>query len=381
MQLATLDRTGPASMPPPVSEPHPLPNLTSPLGAQVAALLSPALERVTALARSGSIDRGSLRALQDELEQARRLALKAQQIMRLATGEVALSAERLDPCALLQSAIDERQEDLAARGIELRVHRVQARVQSDATLLYSLFQALLDWGLEHTIARMDLHLTVRAWPLRASARLSFDYQPAGQGQSIASASALQLQDPRLDTLTWHLLTQIATTLRLPIQRHDAEGRTQLQVDFPQTLAPALSEQPDERHAAPAPLAHHGHPLADRVILVVAARREVRDAAREALLSCGVQLRLATSLEEAVGAALREPPHAVIHEAAVSAGPWEVWQRAVQADCPGTAFITLTDGGKPFELQQAGEDQRACVSVRAIRESLPAALLFELSRRP
>ena len=51
-----------------------------------------------------------------------------------------------------------------------------------------------------------------------------------------------------------------------------------------------------------------------------------------------------------------------------------------AEVPGLAFIQIAEQGKAFEVLNLGGRQFASVGRDAIIESLPAALLFELSRQ-
>ena len=75
------------------------------IGAEVSAPLTAALERVLALASSGRIDRPGLQALRREIDGARRVGLRGQQIARLAGGDVRQSVERLDLLHCLRAVL------------------------------------------------------------------------------------------------------------------------------------------------------------------------------------------------------------------------------------------------------------------------------------
>ena len=90
------------------------------LGSEVAGSLSQALERVVALTASGRIDKGSLRALREEIESARRAAMVAQQVTRFASGRVQMASERLDLTGLLRDCLRQRARETEARGVEVR---------------------------------------------------------------------------------------------------------------------------------------------------------------------------------------------------------------------------------------------------------------------
>ena len=62
--------------------------LVSDIGAEIASPLTAALERIHALIATGKIDRAGLRALREEVEQARQVGIVGQQLTRFASGRV-----------------------------------------------------------------------------------------------------------------------------------------------------------------------------------------------------------------------------------------------------------------------------------------------------
>ncbi|MCK7494560.1 MAG: hypothetical protein MZW92_27865 [Comamonadaceae bacterium] len=83
---------------------------------------------MTSLAATGRISRASLRALRDEIDHARRVALTALQVSRLASGRVPVNHERLDLTALgARVGAPARAREIHARGVELRQHLASSR--------------------------------------------------------------------------------------------------------------------------------------------------------------------------------------------------------------------------------------------------------------
>jgi hypothetical protein len=144
--------------------------LLAQLGGEVASTLSSALERVTTLCATGRIDREGLRRLRGEIDSARRAGIIGQQVVRLSSGRIKVAREQIDLTALLREALLMRGREISARSLEVRQELAQAHVKSDATLLFSLLETLLDWCFAHTVSRVDLRLDVEGWP--AQARLS-----------------------------------------------------------------------------------------------------------------------------------------------------------------------------------------------------------------
>ena len=297
------------------------------LGNEVAVALTDAAERVTALATTGRISRAGLRVLRDEIDRARRAVLKGQQVARLASGRVRVSPERLDLTALLHESVRSRAREIHARGIELRQQLAPTEVRTDATLLPGLLAAVLDWSFESACTVIDLRLTVPGWPGRAQLRAGFGYRVADE--LVTAAAPLDADtDPALDTLSWRLLQQTAAVLGLDLWRRDTQGRTELTLDFPDTLAPSL-----QTLFNPGAPAVNAQPHAGRHVLALAPQRELRGLVRD---------------------------------------EW-------RADAPQLGFVRIVDQGRAFEVLNLGSGPVACVGRDAIIESLPAALNFEFAR--
>ncbi|HET8869827.1 MAG TPA: hypothetical protein VFM48_05240, partial [Aquabacterium sp.] len=79
--------------------------LASQIGRELAEPLTSALERITTLMTTGRIDRAGLRALRQEVEQARQAGIWSQQIARLASGRVRQSLEQVHLTHTVQSVL------------------------------------------------------------------------------------------------------------------------------------------------------------------------------------------------------------------------------------------------------------------------------------
>jgi CheY-like chemotaxis protein len=356
--------------------------LVAQLGSEVAATLSTALERVTTLAATGKIDRAGLRALRDEIDRARRAGIMGQQVVRLSSGRVQLANERADLTGLLSEALRQRGREIDARGIEVRQTFAPAEVMSDTTLLFSLLQTVLDWSFEHAVSRIDLGVSVQAWPSHACLTVGYQHQQPDEVVVPAKAAA-PAEEARLNTMSWRLVQQTAGVLGLVLERKDTPGRTAVKIEFPNTLAPRLASvmQPpapaatEERESH----AHNSQPLAGRHVMVVAARREVRNVVRSALRPMGLMVDFVTSVEEAQQLVADGLPHAVVYEASLADGRFERLRAEMLAEVPTLVFVRIAEQGKAFEVLNQGGRQFASVGRDAIMVALPEALTFELSR--
>jgi hypothetical protein len=363
---------------PSMAEPLDPQALLAQLGGEVATTLSTALERVVTLSATGRIDKSSLRALRDEIELARRVAIMGQQVVRLGSGHVQMAQEALDLTDLLREALLQRGREIESRGIEVRQVFAAAEVTSDATLLFSLLQTTLDWAFEHAVSRIDLTLDIKNWPAHARLAVSFMHEPPDEVQTIPGGLG-DAEEPRLNSMAWRLLQQTAAVLGLLVQRRDGAGRTDLTIEFPQTLAPRLPGLDVLETDAADTVAHNSQPLAGRHVVVLAARREVRNTVREALRPMGLMLDFVASVQEAQALCADGLPHALIYDSTLGGERFEALRSEMLAEVPNLSFIRLAEQGKAFEVLNLGGRQFASVGRDAIIESLPAALMFELSR--
>jgi hypothetical protein len=346
--------------------------LLAQLGSEVANSLSSALERVNALTASGRIDRTSLRLLREEIDAARRAGIMGQQVERLGSGRVKMARERLDLTALVRETLMQRSREISVRGLEVRQELAPATVLSDSTLVYSLLETLLDWCFAHTVSRVDLQLQVKGWPDMACLHGHFLHCPPDAVDTGAT----------LDSMAWRLLHQTATVLGLRLQRKQLNGRTDFSFEFPDTVTPTLAESQrklNEEHSEHSTLSHNSQPLAGRHVLVLAARREVRNLVRETLKPLGLMLDFASSVDEARHLCTGGLPHGVVYDGALASDALTALRQELTTELPTLAFIHIADHGKAFEVLNLAGSQVASVGRDVISDALPAALMFELAR--
>lgn len=357
-------------------------DLVAQLGSEVATVLSSALDRVVDLAATGRIDSSSLRALRHEIDQARRAGIMGQQLMRLSSADLQLQRERLDLTHSLRETLQQREREIGSRGIEVRHQFEQAEVMADSTLLYTLLQAVLDWSFQHAVSRIDLRLDIKSWPSHARLACVFSYLPPDE-MPLAPSARAEREDPRLSTLSWRLVQQTATVLGLRFGRSDNAGRTQLVLEFPETLTARL-DKPQGLEGLDADdtglQVQQNQPLAGRRVLVLAPRRDVRNAVREALRPMGLMVAIVATIDEALQACAADVPHALIYEQDTAGDDLELLRMGLLKESPQMAFICIADEGKAFEVLVVDGHHLARVSKTAIQEALPTALLFELSRQ-
>jgi len=254
-----------------------------------------------------------------------------------------------------------------------------ALVMSDATLLFSLLQTALDWAFEHTASRIDIALAVKNWPAHARLSIAYAHQPEDEMADDASVATPPQEEPALNTMSWRLLQQTAAVLGLRMHRDDRPGRTTLEFEFPDTLAPRIEPQGTTDFEEAAVPVLPSQPLVGRHVLVMAGRREVRNVVREALRPLGLMVDFVSSVEEVQQQCAETMPHALVYEASLGGQRFDRLCDELLAQAPHLAFIQIAEQGKAMEVMNVGDRQLTSVGRDAIIDSLPEALAFELTR--
>ena len=111
--------------------------LVSEFGADVAGPLTAALERIDSLNESGRITRADLRALREEVQQARQAGMLGQRLTILASGGLRHSSERMVFDETVLSVLGKRANESPDRAVSIEVSSAKAEIVVDATLMFS----------------------------------------------------------------------------------------------------------------------------------------------------------------------------------------------------------------------------------------------------
>ena len=348
--------------------------LVADMGAEIATPLTSALERIHALISTGRIDRAGLRALREEVEQARQAGMIGQQLTRFASGRVRQSHERLQLAEVLKGVLAHRARETQARGIALKPSLKPAEVIVDASLLFSLLNTTIDWTLANARSFIEFAVDFKTWPVHARIVCRFAHRLPDQPGDGSDEDVL----PRLNSLAWRLLEQTAWTMGLVVERKDEGGNTTLVIEFPRTVndavqAVAAAEQEEE------PGSTNSKALAGSHVLVVASRRELRVEIRDALRNMNLLVDFVSSVKEAVGFCKEGLPHAIIIESIQLGERFAEFRQEILTEVPDFAFIEIVEEGSTFEMSGLNGATAARVGRAVIATSLPAALMFELSK--
>jgi hypothetical protein len=350
--------------------------IISQIGSEVGLPLSSALERVTALATTGKIDRAGLRALREEIERARRASMLGQQIARFASGRIRQSPEQLSLSQMLREVLLQRTREATARQVEVRQALKPAEVMADATLLHALMQALVDWTLECAKSHIEFRLDIKAWPPYARLVCQFDHDAP---EIHEAQEAGRVPHPAVESLAWRLVEQIAWTLSLVVERIVHEDGTTLALEFPRTITEQIEGVSVVEIDQGFGLSENSKPLAGSHVLILSGNREVRSIVKESIRHMGLLVDFVSSVEEAEEFCREALPHAIVYESVLANERFQRLKAGIQAEVPAFVFIEIDAEGNSFELSSVGEHQRARLGRDAIAQSLPSALIYELSR--
>ncbi len=345
--------------------------LVSEFGADVAGPLTAALERIDSLTRSGRIVRTDLKALREEVQQARQAGMLGQQLSILASGAVRSSPERLVLDATVQSVLAQRTSDIPDRPIRVTAATQQAEVLADPALMFCLLGAVFDWALGNSAGPCEF--TTGAGPNPESLLVECRFEP--RASDTLTIDLAEVARPRLNALAWRILEQTALAMGVSVQVRDASPGVVLTLQFPRAAVPAAAQSADEGFAAK----RNARPLAGSQVLVISSRREMRVQIRDALRSMGLMIDFVSSISEASDYCQGGAPDAVIVEAIQCGERFTKFRDDLRASAPDSAFVEIVEQGRTFEKSGPGGLELGRVGRDIIDSALPAALLHELSR--
>jgi CheY-like chemotaxis protein len=348
------------------------PTLLARVGAELAQPLAAAAAQLAALGAAPQPDRARLQALAQALDAARTTTLTVQQLARVYDPGLPLRPQTLDLALALRDAVAQHQPEARRRGTPLLETVRPARVVVDPGLLQQLLAAAFDWALP--LARSALHLGLdhRTWPERARLHLRFRHRPVDE---VADPQA-PTHAAALDTLQWHLLRQTALAAGLLVERRDTVCGTRLSVEFPRTvLASVATLDIDPGFGSTLGL----RPLAGHHVLVVTARRDLRQEVRDVLHPLGLMIDVVGSVEGAREFCHAGAPHVLLHDAQLGGERLARLHAELRALPQAPVLVEIADDGP--RLQTAAQDPQGIARVGrgTLADALPAALTYELTQ--
>lgn len=375
MDLSELARSKAASNPFDAAPVERLQGLLAQIGAEIAGPLTSAIERINTLAGTGRIDPASLRALRDEVEAARQAGMMGQQLTRFAAGRIRQSHEVLQLGDVVRHVLANRQRQTEVRGVTLQPDLASVSVVADASLLFSLLNSTVEWALANAVSPIEFSVQARSGGLAPRFGCRFGQRMTEDATGRPPVAAVD----SLDSLTWRLIEQTAWAIGLQIDRRHDAGIATLTFTFPRTAELHAVTESALGAGDGFGMSTNSQPLAGSHVLVIASRREMRMRIREALRSMSLIVDFVNSVDEAAAFCREGLPHAIIIEAIQSGERFAQFRAGISQEVPGFVFIEIVEEGSAFEMAGEGNGEVARVGREVLAESLPSALLFELSK--
>lgn len=347
------------------------------IGAEVSVPLTLALDRVVALVSTGRIDRPGLLALRGEIDIARRVGLRGQQIARLAGGDVRQSVERLDLPQCLRAVLRGQALHAGGQAIALPPAGTKAEVLGDATLVHALLDATAAWSGALARASVDWRIDVKPWPVRARVTCHFAHLPPDHACPEPIRGSEAHHEPGLDTLDWLLLGFTAHMAGVLVQRQDSPSHTQLTLEFLHTVNGTL----EGATAVDLMASTDGsaQSISGCQMLVLASQRGTRQRLREAMQGQDLLIDHVSTVDDARHYCQDGAPQLLIFESAFHGDALAALLADLGRTAPGAVLVEVLPAGQDCELSTAGGNPVTRLGIDALRHMLLPVLVLEMGR--
>ncbi|MDW5445160.1 hypothetical protein [Polaromonas sp. SM01] len=381
MQLIPRFVSAAGNRPPPVAQATPdlalepaeqLPPLTDYallglIGAELSAPIYALREIVQDFTQTRRISHQQLEGLTTAIESANQITRQSQQIGRLAEGRLRQSHERIQLDRLLQQALLELAPTLQAQGIECRHSLKAVEVIVDPGLLSSLIDAALSWGCAHG-QRLVISLSIMNWPEHGLLVI----------KAYAAASG---QAPQPDSLNWHLLSQLAQTMGVTLEREvSANGESRLQLEFARTVRVLEGLTALEIDTSGDSSFHNGtKALAGLRILLISNEPLARAEVSQACRLLGLSVDAVPTVERGRRYMELDMPHLLIIDERLHDGEFDQLADDIKHIAPNLGLLEIVDDPNTFEISSWMGENMTRVSRDGLRAQLPSVLTLELVR--
>ena len=326
--------------------------------------------------RTRNVTRAHMQLLNTALESARTIAMQSQQIARLAGGKLRQSHERLRLDELLQSVLTERSAVFQQRGVELYPSIQPVEVIVDAGLLSSLLDTALDWAISMG-RRLVVTLEIKNWPehgmllfkISESVATGKFRRPGGSGDEESGG----------DTLAWYLLSEIARTMGVSVDRVTSPRETSLMLEFPRTVKRLEGLTAVEVETGFDSLHSESRPLAGHRVLVISNDVRLQIEIKEIARGLGLVVETVTDSKSAVRVCERDAPHLVIIDEPMRDDEFNELSEDLRKVEPNFPFVEIATGTNVLEMAGWMSDSMTRLSRDTIRAQLASILVMELAK--
>lgn len=323
-----------------------------------------------AITEAQSINHAQITLLESSLEAARTVAMRSQQIARLAGGRLRQSHEQLKLDVLLREALLQRTKIFRQRGIEIYQSIKPVEVIVDAELLSSLIESAIDWAMSIG-RRLVITLEMKNWPEHGMLLIK-------AGQAVGGGVSSEGQ-PENDTLIWYLFSEITHTMGLTMDRVISTKEVSVMVEFPRTVKRLEGLTAIEVDTRGESLDSESKPLAGHRVLVISDDKKLCFDIEGICYGMGLVVNAALNTSQGVRFCERDVPHLVIIDQRVRDHIFDQLREDLRRTEPHFPFIEIANEPNTFELAGWMSDSMTRVSRDTLKSKLSAILVMELAK--
>lgn len=321
------------------------------------------------LLADGRLNRREAAAMRHGADVMCKTSVTVQQIVRLGAGAIRSTAERVDLTQLARQLVQERQQELARAGAEIRIDIRPAEVLVDAAAAVELANAALDWALSFSSKiRLKIEQGAASEPVRLVVRGSLNppsQQPAGHVPNHRRMN---------DNLHWILLRQLAAMCKLGISRSSTAATESAVIEFPRTFFCTGGLSSVELLAGGTAQAQLGNAW----VLAIVRDRALRESVLKLMLRHGLEASAAENCEQARQLCASRKPRVLVG-CFESLGVPEL-RREFALDGQACAFVQILREAPSFHAQGFSGYEWVKIGRRQLDKELIPALLFELAQQ-
>lgn len=351
--------------------PH-VPDLTllAAVGAELADPIATMQYVLQEFSRRRTVSDSHLKLLHGAVDAARKVAMQTQQIARVTNGKLKHAHERLKLDQLLHAALREHARDFQTRGVELHHAIRPVEVIVDPGLLTSLLDASIEWALS-VGQKLLVTLDMKNWPEHGVL-----FFKASQSVAHSSGPAQRLDS---DSLSWHLLHQIAQTIGVSVDRVKSNSEAILMLEFPRTVRQIEGLTAVEVETGFDSFHGESRALAGHRILVITDDEKLRFDIRLVARDMSLEVDFVQGTAQAVRFCELDLPHMIIIDERIRDSVFNELRNDLLKTNPNFPFLEISIESNTFEIAGWMTDSMARVSRDSLRAQLPAILALELAR--
>ena len=347
-------------------------NLAGLIGLQLSEPLATMQAALEDIERTQHLTRDNMLKLSTNVNLARKLAMQSQQIARLAGGRLRQSHETIKLDELVLTALQERSGIFKMRGIEVFQRLRPVEVIVDASLLYSLVDAALDWasGLGRKLA---VTLEMKNWP--ENGLLTLKSSHVG-GQSHPSP---QDDGPSEETVGWYLLNEISHAMGVSVKRASSPADTILSIEFVRTVKRLGGLSTVEMDTSPESMYGESRPMAGTRLLVITDDARLQSEIRSICKGTGLVVDCVPNAEQGVQFCELQMPKMVIIDQHMRGNVFDGLYEYLRNTDPDFPFIEIASAANTLEMAGWTSDSMSRLSRDVLASHLAETVMLDLAK--